>query len=68
VYVRVVAEGDDGRRRALNHFNKKGKGAFARRVLLAGIDHPDVASLLAWASHEGIRLERGSPGELELVV
>jgi cytoplasmic iron level regulating protein YaaA (DUF328/UPF0246 family) len=68
VYVRVVSEGDDGRKRALNHFNKKGKGAFARRLLLAEIDHPDVASLLAWAVAEGIRLEAGAPGELYLVV
>ncbi len=68
VYVRVVAEGDDGRRRALNHFNKKGKGAFARRLLLARVDHPDVGSLLAWAAGEGIRLEPGAPGELDLVV
>lgn len=68
VYVRVVTEGGDGRKRALNHFNKKGKGAFVRRLLLAGIDHPDVGSLLAWASGEGIRLEPGAPGELDLVV
>jgi cytoplasmic iron level regulating protein YaaA (DUF328/UPF0246 family) len=66
--VRVVSAHDDGRKRALNHFNKKGKGAFTRRLLLAGIDHPDVASLLAWASAEGIRLEPGAPGELDLVV
>jgi uncharacterized protein len=68
VYVRVVADDGDGRRRALNHFNKKGKGAFARRLLLAGIDHPDADSLLAWAAREDIRLERGAPGELDLVV
>lgn len=68
VYLRVVSEGDDGRKRALNHFNKKGKGAFARRLLLAEVDHPDVASLLAWAAAEGIRLEAGAPGELDLVV
>jgi Uncharacterized protein conserved in bacteria len=68
VYVRVVTAGEDGRTRALNHFNKKGKGAFTRRLLLAGIDHPDVASLLDWAASEGIRLERGAPGELDLVV
>lgn len=68
VYVRVVSEDGDGRRRALNHFNKKGKGAFTRRLLLAGIDHPDVPSLLAWAAAEGVRLEPGAPGELDLVV
>lgn len=68
VYVRVVSEDGAGRKRALNHFNKKGKGAFTRRLLLAGIDHPDVASLLAWAQEAGIRLEPGAPGELDLVV
>jgi cytoplasmic iron level regulating protein YaaA (DUF328/UPF0246 family) len=67
-YVRVVSEGADGRRQALNHFNKSGKGALARRLVTAGIDHPDVASLLAWAAREGVRLERGKPGELDLVV
>jgi cytoplasmic iron level regulating protein YaaA (DUF328/UPF0246 family) len=67
-YLRVVSEGDDGRRRALNHFNKKGKGEFVRALLLAGIDHPDSASLLTWAATAGIRLERGDPRELDLVV
>jgi cytoplasmic iron level regulating protein YaaA (DUF328/UPF0246 family) len=67
-YLRVVSEGDDGRRRALNHFNKKGKGEFARAMLLAGIDHPEAASLIAWAATVGIRLEPGDPGELILVV
>ena len=66
--MRVVSEDGDGRKRALNHFNKKGKGAFARRLLLAGIVHPDIASLLEWAAAEGIRLESGARGELDLVV
>lgn len=68
VYLRVVSADGDGRKRTLNHFNKKGKGAFARRLLLAGIDHPDADSLLAWSRTEGIRLEPGAPGELDLVV
>jgi cytoplasmic iron level regulating protein YaaA (DUF328/UPF0246 family) len=67
-YVRVVSAADDGRKRALSHFNKKGKGEFARRLLLAQIDHPDVTSLLGWAATEGVRLELGAPGELDLVV
>lgn len=67
VYLRVVSESVDGRRRALNHFNKKGKGAFARLLLLAEVDHPDVGSLLEWAHAEGLRLDRGAPGELDLV-
>jgi cytoplasmic iron level regulating protein YaaA (DUF328/UPF0246 family) len=68
VYVRVVSVDGSGRRRALNHFNKKGKGAFTRRLLMAGIDHADASSLLDWAAREGIRLEPGAPGELDLVV
>ncbi len=67
-YLRVVSEAEDGRRRALNHFNKKGKGAFTRALLLAGIDHPDAVSLIAWAAATGIRLEPGDAGELVLVV
>ncbi len=67
-FLRVVTEESDGVRRALNHFNKKGKGEFTRRLLLAGIDHPDAESLLDWAPGAGIRLERGASGELSLVV
>lgn len=68
VFVRVVSVDSEGRRRALNHFNKKGKGEFVRRVLEAGIVHPDVTSLLAWASDAGVLLERGAAGELDLIV
>jgi len=68
VFLRVVSEDATGRRRALNHFNKMGKGAFTRRIVEAGIVHPDVDSLLAWATGAGLRLERGAPGELDLVV
>ena len=67
-YLRVVAEGEDGRKRAINHFNKKGKGEFVRALTLAGIDHPNADSLIAWASTAGIALSYGQPGELELVV
>jgi cytoplasmic iron level regulating protein YaaA (DUF328/UPF0246 family) len=68
LFVRVVSEGNDGKRRALNHFNKKGKGTFVRAVIEAEIDHADLASLLDWAASVGIRLSPGAPGELELVV
>lgn len=73
-FLRVVTESPGGAgeaggaHRALNHFNKKGKGEFVRALLEAGIDHPDVESLLRWASTAGIRLEAGAPGELQLVV
>ncbi|CAN5317954.1 peroxide stress protein YaaA [soil metagenome] len=68
VFVRVVSDDGAGQRRALNHFNKKGKGELLRAMLVAGIDHPHTGSLLDWAAGAGIRLERGAPGELDLVV
>jgi uncharacterized protein len=67
-FVRVVAEDGSGRRRALNHFNKHGKGELVRRMLVAGDDHADLPALLGWAAGAGIRLEPGAPGELDLVV
>jgi cytoplasmic iron level regulating protein YaaA (DUF328/UPF0246 family) len=68
VYLRVVTQTADGRTKALTHFNKKGKGVFVRALATAGVDHPDVASLLDWAAAVGIVLHRGAPGELELSV
>jgi len=68
VFLRVVADSADGKRRALNHFNKKGKGEFVRALCEAAIDHQSIDSVLEWAGAEGIRLERGATGELDLVV
>jgi cytoplasmic iron level regulating protein YaaA (DUF328/UPF0246 family) len=67
-YLRVVTATGDGRSKALNHFNKKGKGTFVRALATAGVDHANIPSLLEWATSVGIRLERGAPGELELFV
>ncbi|WP_349898500.1 YaaA family protein [Parafrigoribacterium soli] len=67
-FLRVVSEGPDGTRRALNHFNKKGKGEFVRELALAAIDHEDVDSLLRWAADSRIRLSLSAGRELELVV
>jgi cytoplasmic iron level regulating protein YaaA (DUF328/UPF0246 family) len=67
-FVRVVSVSVDGPRRALNHFNKKGKGEFVRAVCEAGIVHPGIDSLLDWSAGAGIRLERGAGGELVLIV
>jgi cytoplasmic iron level regulating protein YaaA (DUF328/UPF0246 family) len=68
LFVRVVSEDTTGRRRALNHFNKHGKGELVRALAEAGEDHPSVESLLDWATRSGVRIERGAPGELGLVV
>ncbi len=67
-YLRVVSEAEGGQRKALTHFNKKGKGEFARAVIDAEIDHADGDSLIAWAADHGFRLAHGAPGELELLV
>jgi cytoplasmic iron level regulating protein YaaA (DUF328/UPF0246 family) len=70
VYLRVLSEGDDGRRRALNHFNKHAKGEFARALVQGRNDFASVDELLDWAGSAGWTLERieGKPGELALVV
>lgn len=67
-FLRVVSPGPDGVKRALNHFNKKGKGIFVRALLEGGVDHPNVESLFAWAESAGVRVAPGLPGELELTV
>ncbi|NUT59346.1 MAG: peroxide stress protein YaaA [Agromyces sp.] len=57
VFVRVVSVEADGRRRALNHFNKHAKGRFTRAFVES---RPDVASLeelVEWARAEGFRLD-----------
>jgi hypothetical protein len=56
--LRVVSEGADGRRRALNHWNKTAKG---RLVAALGADRPvvsDLPSLASWARSRGIVLDR----------
>jgi uncharacterized protein len=67
-YLRVVSRDANGTRRALGHFNKRGKGLLVRSLLEARIEHPDVDALLTWADRTGIRLTRSAPGELELLL
>ena len=68
LFVRVVSIGDDGVARALNHFNKKGKGAFVRALLESGELPETVEGVMARATQLGWPLRPGAPGELELVV
>jgi uncharacterized protein len=67
-FLRVVTVGENGTLRALNHFNKHGKGELMRALALARRDFSTVDELVAWAIDAGIRLEAGAPGELDLVV
>ncbi|MEJ3404556.1 peroxide stress protein YaaA [Rathayibacter sp. YIM 133350] len=70
VWLRVLTEGEDGRRRALNHFNKAAKGRFTRALVREQHDVASVDELLDWAALSGWRLERiaGVPEELALIV
>jgi cytoplasmic iron level regulating protein YaaA (DUF328/UPF0246 family) len=72
VSVRVVSVDEQGRRRALNHFNKRAKGLFTRALLEDRPDLRDGDDLTAWARGAGFVLDPrpadpGRPGELELV-
>ncbi|MGA1837838.1 peroxide stress protein YaaA [Herbiconiux sp. 11R-BC] len=67
-FVRVVTTGPDGSVRALNHFNKKGKGEFVRALALHGEDFVDVDALVAWGSASGHPLSLDPSGELLLEV
>jgi hypothetical protein len=70
VFLRVVTEGEDGARRALNHFNKHGKGDLVRRLVENGEDFATVDALVDWARGAGIQLEPGAnpSGLRELVL
>jgi uncharacterized protein len=67
-FLRVVTEDGTGTKRALNHFNKHGKGNLVRLLATAGVEFASIDELLEWARACGVRLERGAPGELDLVV
>lgn len=73
VFVRVVSIDEAGRRRALNHFNKRAKGLFTRAYLESRPQIDSVGQLIDWANSAGFRLEiasgqrREAPVELELV-
>jgi uncharacterized protein len=77
VYLRVVTQGEDGQLRALNHFNKKGKGEFVRALATDAAYADSLSSvdeLIAWGKTKDMILERGAaataqwPAELNLVV
>ena len=64
-FLRVVSD-EGGRRRALNHFNKRSKGLLVGALLRSRPDLRSWADLAAWAEGEGIELELGH-GEVVLV-
>ncbi len=68
VGVSVVAMGDDGVTRALNHFNKKGKGEWVRALLAAGPLPRSITALCERSSELGWPLRRIDERMLELIV
>ena len=68
VGVTVVAVGDDGVARALNHFNKKGKGEWVRALLEAGPLPKSISALCGRSSELGWPLRSVSERMLELTV
>lgn len=68
LYVRVMARGADGETRALNHFNKKTKGAFTRALVQSGLRFESVDELREWAAGVGFELGVPTPGhEIALI-
>lgn len=68
VVVRVVTEGADGVRRALNHFNKHAKGGLVRAFAMARPRVRSVAGFVEWAGSAGFRMEYAADHEVQLVV
>ncbi|MGO2097665.1 MAG: peroxide stress protein YaaA, partial [Candidatus Microbacterium stercoravium] len=58
VYVRVVAAGEDGAVRALNHFNKKAKGQLARALAQTRPEIDSADALRDWGAAAGFVFER----------
>lgn len=76
-YLRVLTKGENGALRALNHFNKKGKGEFARALAQESAQTAKISSvdeLIDWGASKGLVLELGAeekeswPAELNLIV
>ncbi|MGN6197621.1 YaaA family protein [Humibacter sp.] len=66
-FVRVVTEGPDGTRRALNHFNKHAKGMLVRAFALERPRVRSVHGFVEWARSAGFRMESAANREVLLV-
>lgn len=59
VSLQVGQRSDDGRVRALNHFNKAAKGDLVRRLASSLAQPTSAAELGAWAADEGLEIVSG---------
>ncbi|RZQ64853.1 peroxide stress protein YaaA [Amycolatopsis suaedae] len=67
VTVRVVSEGEDGRRLTVSHHNKAYKGRLASALATAPREPSTVAGLVRMATRLGFAVERTGEHELELL-
>ena len=65
--VNVMSRDADGTLRALNHFNKAGKGAFVRALAQSAPHIEHRTDLLVWAEQHGIDLAPDPAGGLRLI-
>ena len=66
--VRVVSEGDDGRRLAVSHWNKLHKGVLIGALIRSMPTLDSVDDLLTWTDQAGFRFEQVGDRQLEFVV
>lgn len=66
--LRVVSEGDDGRRLAISHWNKHHKGVLAAALVRGRPRIRGIRTLLSWAQNAGVRLEQVGERDLDLIV
>ncbi|MGM1063086.1 peroxide stress protein YaaA [Saccharothrix sp. Mg75] len=66
--VRVVTEGDGGRRVAVSHFNKAHKGRLAHALVRSRAEPGDLRGVAKVAVKAGLRVEVTGPGTADLVV
>ena len=66
--VRVVSQGEDGRRLAISHWNKHYKGVFVGALVADSPSIRTIEDLLRWAAANDHQLEPVADGELDLVV
>ncbi|PZE80866.1 YaaA family protein [Curtobacterium sp. MCBD17_032] len=62
VPLRVVSVGGDGRRKALNHWNKTAKGRLVSLLGRSGASVSSMPDLVAWARDNGVLVERVDDG------
>lgn len=67
-YLNVVQDTGDGRRRALNHFNKQAKGELVRLLADSRADIETVDDLLDWARDQGLQIEHDVDAEATFLV